>query len=503
MPAGDGTDDTMTFAERLRVRLENGHAPVQWRAASATRDLAKWIAMHDNDREVLRQLAKWKADRAYKIDSLPSKISVAFSDFLYGEEPTILAANEENQERLDAIVEENAFTDGLRDAVDMCCAEGEVWWRIYTDPVQLPCPIIEWHSRTKVVPLWRGKVLLAAAFVSELERDREGVWRHVELHEEGSVQNLLYFSPNETSMETDTTVSTSQGIGQARPLTAHSATMELPDIWNHGLGMLVGRVVNKLGRNPELGVSDYAGVEDDIFDLNEAKTIDAENFRLAGKKRAVMPERFANADGNAEDADVYWAKEDWDEMDGDDKGPFKILEYSYDGASSIARKDDLTGTILTRVGLARQFVDANSREGEAVSGTNLRTRLIPTTLAAGGKARKWDPAAPDVLMRAQLVDNLPENNYGFGEAWTDPGDPPTVERTSILPEGQEEKVERHARAVGAGLESVETAVREMHPEWDEDEINAEVDRIRTGLLPPELDETSDEPTDDEPVPEEA
>lgn len=479
------------FANQLREALESGAQSIHWRSSNLTRDLAKWIAFRDGDKAALRGYIGWPADRPYKIDSIPEKLSTAWADFLYGEDPVITAAHENNQDLLNALIgmdevgAESDFVSDLFNAVDLACAEGEVWWRIYVDPVQQPYPIIQFLSRTVTVPLMRGKKVLAVAFINEIERSESGVYRHVELHEDEYTYNLLYFDKSDTRTTDHVGSATAtRGIGASTALTGHVHTAELPEVWNHGLNMLAGRIPNRVGKDPRLGISEYAAVEDQLFDLNEAHTIDSENYRLAGKKRAIMPERFAKKDGTVDPGEeIFFTKDDWDEMDGDDKGPFKILEYTYDGTSSINRKEDLVGTILTRVGLMRQFVDANAKEGYASSGTALRTRLIPTVLAARGKSRRWDAAVPYILMQAQLVDALPENNNGFGRSWTEPGAAPFVERGSILPEDPQEIADRHARAVGAGLESVETAVKELHPEWDEDEQAAEIIRIRRGLLP--------------------
>jgi hypothetical protein len=497
------------WANQLRKMLESGEASIHWRTNALTKDLAKWIAFHDGDKDALRAYARWAADRDYKIDTIPQKLSVAWADFLYGEDPLIVSPHEENQELLDALLGKDEvsgdsdFIAELHSAVDHCSAEGEQWWRIYTDPEQSDYPIIDWQSRSMVVPLMRGKKVLAVAFIDEVERSDNGIWRYVQLQEEGYSYNLLYFEKRDTgSQGSDQAASASvKGIGEQRSLTSHPATAEYPDIWHHGLNMLAGRIPNgRLGRDPRMGISDYSKVEDHLFDLNEAHTIDTENYRLAGKKRAVMPERFAKSDGTAEDSDVYFSKEDWDEMDGDGNGPFKILEYTYDGTSSINRKEDLVGIILTRLGLARQFVDANAKEGYAESGTARRIRLIPTSLAARGKSRRWDAAVPYILMQAQLVDALPEDNHGFNRKWQSPGDAPSVERASVLPEDPQEVAERHARAVGAGLESVEHAVDELHPDWDEDEKKLEVFRIRRGLTPLGPDEAPPS-EDDDVVPE--
>jgi hypothetical protein len=439
-------------------------------------ELDKWIAMRESQRDRLRTFANWDpkgTGRPYKIDPLPEKISTAFADFLWGEDPTIEPFDENDADALEAIVNENDLSAELHHAEEIKSSEGQVWWRIYRDDEQSFYPIIEWHSRTEVIPYFRGKRLLAVAFISHVEDSITGegenavkqVWRRLEVYGPGVTYNVLFVSsdPNQ--------------LGDEVPLTQHADTAEFMPEWRHGLDMLAGYIPNRRGNKRSHGRSDYHGVEDLLFDLNEAHTVDSENFRLAGKKRAVMPRKYAGQQGEVDPGEEIFFSESLDELDPDNT--FKILEYDYDGESSKVRKDDLTGTVLTRVGLARQFVDANANEGTAgESGTALRTRLIPTTLTARGKARPWDEEAPTVLRLAQQVDALTPAANGFGRPWTAPDEAPAVERGSILPEDEQEKLDWHVAAYGADLESRETALKDLHPDWSDEQIREEIDRIK-------------------------
>jgi hypothetical protein len=369
----------------------------------------------------------------------------------------------------------------------MFSSEGEVWWRIYTDTNQSDYPLVEWHSRTNVYPYWSGRRFTAVAFVYEIQRTEDQVWRYVQYHEDERVENALYVSSAVTSYMPagpygrDVTPELDpmrlQQLGRQVSLDSQDYTADLAEEWDHGLPMLAGRMINNVPRTRRIGKSDYDGVEDLLFDLNEAHSVDAENFKLAGKKRAVMPRRYQGMAGEADiSEEIFWVEEGTDEMD-PQEGPFKILEYSYDAASSIARKEDLERTVITRVGLVRQFVDTNPTDGFAQSGAALRTRLLPTALAAHGKAREWDGLLPRVLSLMQQVDALDEAHGGFGRPWQDPQGIPSITRASVLPEDPQDKATRHQTLIANELESIETAIDDLHPDWSPDRKILEVKRI--------------------------
>ena len=467
--------------DQLRKKIEDGQIRLNWGEMAITRDLRKWIALREGDRDALRRLVNWDADRAYKHDPLAHKISKAFADFLYGENPEITATATEDNDLLSNIVRENDLVNELHRGVEVFSSEGEVWWRIYTDPDQAEVPLLEWHSRTVVQPLWRGRKLAAVAFIYDVERQDDKVVRYIQYHEDGRVVNALYENSrpeqNSDPAPEDVPAWDQWVVGTPLDLQQNSYTKGLEEEWDHDQGMLAGRLINNAPKTRKLGKSDYDGVEDLLLDLNEAHTIDAENFRLAGKKRAVMDKKYRDQAGNASGGEeILWADEDTDEME-EGKQVFKILEYSYNGSESVARKEDLERTILTRVGIARQFVDANSAEGFAPSGTALRVRLIPTTLAATGKAREFDDRVPRIIRLMQRVDALEEGKGGFGRTWKNSDGLPSVKRSSILPEDDTESAQRHQTLMTSELESVEQAILEMHPDWSVEQRLLEVKRI--------------------------
>lgn len=482
---------SVEHADKLQDRIE---AESRWPPPEEQRIhelLADWAAIYDSDTDALREVTGWPDGRTYVPDPLAQKATDAQTNLIYGEDPEITAADESDQANVEALVDANDLPTELQHARSLCGAEGEVWWRVLVNRQASDFAIVDWHSRRLVYPLYAGRRLLACAFISELERADGAVWRYVEIHSDEIQRNLLYEGADGGASGNAPVVGTGGGgIGARRDLNVQTETEDLDDEWLHGLPMLAGRIVNRRGRDPSLGVSDYQPVRELLLALNEAQTIGAENARLTLKRRVVVPAASATPALVGSDAEVagtrpfgvgatvdvseevLLANPD-DEMDSSDL--FKVLEYSFDAQALIDYKGDLTDTILTRMSVAPQLVGRHTEQAQ--SGAALRARLLDSILAALGKARAWDGAVPQILSLATRVESLPEARGGLGRAWTAPGDQPAVERKSALPEDATEEAARHVALVGAQIEAAETAIRELHEDWDDQRVQDELDKI--------------------------
>lgn len=504
--------------EELLARIRGGR---QWpleAEAKVTRRLRTWRAFADSDGDALKIVCDWPNDRELHIDPLPELIAEAWGDYLAGEEFDLTAADEADQDRLEALVEANDLAEELRAAIaDYMVPEGEAWWRIVRDEDLADVPLVEWHSRLSFIPYYIGRRLLAAAFVVVLEgppnidSGRNAVFRHFEIHAAGVTQHVLHQG-------------TKDRLGREVPLDAHSETEDLAAVlgpsqrWDHGLGFagnpnacgLVGRLINRRGRDPRLGRSEFARIRHYFLDLNEAMTIAAENARVAAKKRAVVPADALNGAGselepwripadelvdNGEGQFVprstrprnrYDAGEDVlvhdplnAEQGKDGPAPYTVLEYSYDAEQLIHHKRDLVESALTRVGLTPQWVGVRVEgDGFAASGTALRLRLIPTDRAGRGKGRQIDTDLPRILALLAQVDELAEAAGGFGADWRKADVLPGFARARALPPDEVEEANVEATLVGAGVRSIRTSVKRQHPEWTDEDVDEEVGLIR-------------------------
>lgn len=430
-------------------------------------------AFRQADELFLRELCGWhrtwgRNTRVYMTDPLAGLISRAFADLLFGDDPSFIAAAEQDQANLDGFVEANGLASELHRAERITSSEGEVWWRLYVDMDIALAPLVQWCSRLSTIPLLHGPKATAVAFVNPLPKvasDRETVWRHIELQGDGETRNLLFEG-------------TRNMLGGARNLQARTQTADLPDTWAHGLPMLAGRVLNQVDDDPTLGRSDYTGVERLLLALNEAATIGAENARLTAKKRLFVSGKMTQDDGSFDaGADVIQVDTQDGELGKDSPPPISAVEYAFDAQALIAYTDDLTDRILTRVGVAPELVGRDKHTGRAESGTALRTRMLHSIITAQGKGRYWDDELPKILTLAQLVDSLSPEEGGYGRNYTNVAEAPAVERGDILPHDDVEEATRLVSLVNGEVMSRELAVIEQHPDWDDTQVQAELQKI--------------------------
>lgn len=456
--------------------------------------IALWVALRESDETVLRRVMAWKTDRDLLIDNLPEKIATAYGDLLFGEDPDWTPAEESDANALDAMVE--SWAGGLQSGEETCVSEGEIIWRLAVNTNASFHPILTFQSRADVVPLFFGGRMIAVAFVSvlsplsEQESRSKTVWRHLEIHGEGVVANVLFEGRDNQ-------------LGESRELDAHPEVAGIAPLWDHGLPMLAGRIINRAGRDPRVGKSIYEGVWTRFLELNEAATIGRENMRLTAKKRAVVPASAlraqipmtqAVADAQPDQAAPraraqFDASEDvlvHDPLDVEEgregQGPFRVLEYSFDAEALIAHYQHVVETICQRCDIVPQFIGSGDF-GAGNSGTALRVRLLPTTNAAEGRGRRWDDELPIITQRAQLLEALPVALGGFGRdaEWTNPGGLPAVKRSSPLPVDESELAQRIATLRTADAMSIRQGVVEQHPDWTDELIDAEVDAIRADI----------------------
>jgi hypothetical protein len=471
---------------------ESGGDKREWPLPAERRKLTllnTWAAIRESDREQLRRASNWTdATRAYRVDPLGEVIAERWAAYLFGEEPVVTPKAAADETNMAAMLGENDFGAELERGAGLCVSEGEIWPRIYVDPLVSDYPLLEWVSRRSVLPLWVGPRLAAAAVWTELppkpNQAKGSVYRHFEVHAPGVIVNALY-------------AGSADKLGEQQDLASHPQTADLDEVWEHNLpGMMLARITNKIRADRRLGVSEYAGIHDFLLDLNEAATIGHSNMVLTARKRVVVSSKYlTRRDNSFEDVDSsngppidapkpkFAADEEVFVEDALDtelgkaaSDPVRVVEYSFDAAPLIEWKRELVETAITRSGMNAQYVGTDSRDGYAISGTALRLRLIPTDSVGRKKARAWMSVLPRLLAMLAQVDALEVGDIA-GRRWTDAAGIPTIVRRPGIPVDQTEEATRHATLVGAGLESRYTAVRDLHPDWPEKEVLDEVKRI--------------------------
>lgn len=464
--------------DRLAKRLEGSKQWPPKKEAKERENLKLYKALRETDRERLKQHVGWDEDRDYVVDPLPERIPGCWADMIYGEAPIFTAAKPEDQDALDNLIEAGAVPDELQEAVKIASSEKEAWWRIIVDQA-LEYPVIEWRSPIDVYTEMAGHQLVAVAFVERLdspssETDDNAVWRYVEYQEKGRIVHRLYRASGGGGGETD---QAEQRLGRQVDLVDHPETEDFEEEWNHGLSvMLAGVVRNGRGDRPAVGRSDYAGPLDLLLQLNEATTIGGENMRLSGKKRAVVSSKVLDEDGNFPAGTDVFIRHDTDTGDDGDKSEGLVqVEWTFEAGPLIEWTEKLEDTALTRARVAPQLI-GRFTEG-AQTGPALRARLLDSILAATGKARAWEAEVPNALVAAQLVDQLPEEQGGFGHEWNAAAEAPGQERKDSLPVDATEQAQRIIQELSAEIISRRTAIEERHPDWSPNRVDQEMKQL--------------------------
>lgn len=467
------------LADELIRRLDFATRwPIDEDDAMVRAAIEKWIAFRENDRDKLEQFAEWRSsgDERYMVDPLPERVSGAFASLLFGREPTVKVAEGNPQERMDEILRENRWGSRLRTAEETCSSEGQVYWRIVADAVRFDVPVLTWHSRLDVVPHFVNQQLRAVAFINRLvssdpsDDDDSTVWRHFEVHDDDDVINVLYAG-------TETT------IGERVELTEHPFVEALAEEWHHEHGMLAGRIINIEGIDIDLPKSDYDGIEDHFLELNECFMTGRKNRGLTGLQRGYGPRSATDETGALPEGENFIAVDDTDLAPGmgDYASKFGVLEFKFDAVALMAWANGIATAALARRGITPQFVgQATDAEGFAQSGTALRMRLIPSTNEGDRRRGPWRDETDGILMKMQRIDASPAGEErGFASpGWGDPDEPPAVTLGDPLPVDEVEDAGRISTLRAADAISIEQAVRERNPDWDDTQISEEVKRIK-------------------------
>lgn len=455
------------LADELVDRLEAAATwPIEGEA-EVWSDLVKWIAFRDNDRALLKGYAGvTSSTENYVVDPLPQKLSGAFSTLLFGRPPKVRCEDEADQERMDEILRVNRWASRLRVAADRSSSEGEVWWRLVADPARFTAPALTWHSRLDVIPHYVNQQLRAVAFINVLSNRDDGVvFRHFEVHDAECVRNVL-FRGQETT------------IGVMVDLADHPAVEELEDEWTHDVGILAGRVVNLEGQNPEMGVSDYDGLEDWFLELNSCMRSGIKNRALTAVKKAYAPRESLTEGGDLPEGNVVPV--DADSYTGEDiSKQYGTFELTFDAEALVTWANHVATHALAMRGITPQFVGLPvGPEGYAATGTALRMRLIPSTNEGDRRKGPWDDELDGIVLKMQILDQRPVSERGYGNAWRISDKPPAVEMGEPLPVDEMEDSTRLSTLRAADLISIEQGVRERNPDWSPTQVKEEVALIR-------------------------
>ncbi|WP_131104036.1 phage portal protein [Ornithinimicrobium sufpigmenti] len=410
---------------------------------------------------------------------LAADLAQASSDLLYADPPTVTSDDEKTAEALQAYLDD-ATVQVLAEGAEIGAALGGRYHRVTWDRELADRPFISTVHYDAALPEFRYGRLVAVTFWRVVHRDTTLVVRHLERHELadgiGIVLHGLYQG-------------TADSLGRAIPLTEHASTRHLAQSVNadgaltEGAtpGLAVVHVPNMtpnrawrthpVGRN--LGRSDFDGVEGLMDALDETYTSWMRDVRLA-RARLIVPEQFLTAHGPGRGASF--------DLDDEVITPMK-MPLAEDGSAQITPQQfairvaehqqtaqDLVEQILRSAGYSAATF-GEDEEGAAATATETMARKGRSLLTRGRKVRLERPALQALFTKMLATDVAVFNRSGIDptKVAVDFGD--TVQDSPLQLAQTVEALER-AKAV-----SVETKVRMVHPDWDDDAVTKEVERV--------------------------
>ncbi|MEU4225814.1 hypothetical protein AB0F17_16090 [Nonomuraea sp. NPDC026600] len=396
-----------------------------------------------------------------------SDICTMSSDLLFSEPPTITVEDQATQDRIDELLPSLQAT--LLEGSEVGAALGGYYLRAVWDKQVAEKPWLNAVHADAAVPEWRWGRLYAVTFWRVLEQpdDDTCLW-HLERHEPGVILNGLYKGKV-------------GDLGGQMPLTAHAETKGMQPVITTGLDRCTAVYVPNMRPNRQwrnypagaaLGRSDFDGPVLGLMDsLDEVWTSWMRDIRLA-KARLIVPSSYLQSNGKGQGAYFDFDRELYESFDmlaGDQRMEISAQQFAIRVVEHRDTQAELLAAILRATGYSAQSFGLSG--DVAVTATEVSAKERRSLITRGRKALY---TAPELAEAIEMLLTL-EAALGFEGAVT-PELPTVVFGDSVSPDimqlAQTAELMRRAEAA-----SDETLVRMLHPDWDEDQVQAEVTAI--------------------------
>lgn len=455
---------------------DNGRA-TQWppdEYAAGFQLMAAHGALWRGDVDQLADIDEQRSPTARHVP-LPQDITEASSDLLFGDPPVARAPGDDDapgrtkqQQLLDSLFNVPDMHPVLLEAGEVCAAYGGVYLRVGWDSDIIDRPVVLVTDPVAAVPEFRLGRLQAVTFWTEYQHKRQA-YRLLERHERGRIEYALYANNGET-------------LGRRVPLDEVPATEHLAAVVDEQSSVDTGsdrltvvyvknQAPNRLFRSGQLreyGRSDFAGAEHLFTQLDETFGSWMRDIRLA-RGRVLVDASLVEPHGDGSGATFDHDREIFTAVDQPNAdAPMTLVQFQIRVQEHAATMQEIIATILRRAGLSEASFGA--AEGlETATGVKAKERMSTRTRAK--KIMFWRDALADL---AQVLADV--NAAVFGGARLEQR--PDVRFPTQAQGDLDTLAGTIAQLRAAQAMSLDTSVRLIHPNWDSETVNAEVDRLR-------------------------
>lgn len=426
-----------------------------------------------------------KTERQERIEKvhlpLAGDIAAVSADLLFSEPPSvdIPEANEENadqeaintQDEINEIVNRNQTYSTMVEAAESGAALGGTYLKVNWDTDFKPFPLLSVAQADAAIPTFKMGYLQEVTFFKIVKEDGSQVFRKLETHR--------IPDNRDTSVIITELYKGSKGdLGNKVPLNTLDKTKDEEEVVDTEIEDLLVRYIpnslpNRVWRSHNLGNSDYQGLEGLLDSLDETYSSLVRELRLS-KIEKIVPEswlEFSQTSNNFHydpDKATYTAMNaPPDSMEEPSMIQPKIRVDDY-----VSTLEQMTQDIINSAGYSPQYFGLNI-EGRAESGTALKVREEKTQQTREKKVRYFKDPLEDLL---KLMLKVEAKHFGNNEI--NPELQPEVEFSDALKVNEKEQAATIQKLDQGRAISTYMKVKEQHPNWSDDEIESEVERIK-------------------------
>ena len=377
------------------------------------------------------------------------------------------------QDRLDKILRENIFESLIQEAAEAAAACGDVYLKSNWDTDKLEYPSILYVDGRDAVPEYRFGRLVCVHFFTEIKTDRKSgkKWRLYERYEPGKILSDVFIGDSGTL-----------GTESAADMEAYGID---PEVTVPGGGMMAVHIPNvkpSRVRKRDYGRSEFEGMRDMLDELDETFTSWFRDIRLA-KSRLIVPAEYLRkrenqtADNMFSDNRYIWEFDEDVEtlvaLDIANDKDMKITPSQFEIRAEQHAKtaDSLIRNIISMCGYSPQSFGLDI-EGQAASGTALLIREKKSFSTRSKKLNYWSMPLERFLTSVLQLDGQLYHQGDIHNTDRVIVEFPDCMSTDITTMAGAVKMLHDAQAV-----STYVKVKMTHPDWEEGEVQEEVNRI--------------------------
>ena len=390
------------------------------------------------------------------------------ADLLFSEPIDVTYGGDEPNDRVKGFITENKISQRLLHSAEMCCALGGVYLKIDIDENE-EFPILSVRYPSDVEGAFKPNGELKNVRFSRV------------FHEDGKAYRLYEKRWNERgglAVGIEVYVVRDSGkdgkqisLQSLRHTENMSELVFYPDMKGLGAVYIPNTLPNKMFPESHEGISDFGQVISLLDSLDEAWTGWMNDLTL-GRGRAFVDREILTESGMFDPNQKAFIKAEMSNANQGEGGKaVEVVQFAIRAQEHAMTCQSLSREIIMRCGYSPQSFGLDV-DGQAESGTAIRLRERKTTLRRQRKARYWTGALEEIMYQMQQLDTKSGLHTGYQPEQVQ------VNLGDQIVYDPRETSETIRNLRGAESVSIQTAVSMAHPDWDEDAISKETERIR-------------------------